>query len=120
MGRWGRCVLGTCLTGLQENLDPRKTKLELQLGSHTHNRVPPANVLITWNFDDPNDSPADDMVQAYRYEPNQSSAGDRSGGGGQGRQRNLCGIFLRVGMDASPSPLRLLHIHADAASQRFP
>ena len=34
----------------------------------------------------------------------------------EGRQRNLCGIFLRLGMDAS----WLLHIHAQAASQRFP
>ena len=54
-------------------LKPTKLELPLQLGSHTHNRAPPANVLITWNFDDPNDSHADDMVQAYRYGPNQSS-----------------------------------------------
>ena len=58
------------LTG---SLKPTKLELPLHLGSHTHNLVPPANVLITWNFDDLNDSHADDMVQAYRYRPNQSS-----------------------------------------------
>lgn len=58
------------LTG---SLKPTKLELPLHLGSHTHNLVPPPNVLITWNFDDLNDSHADDMVQAYRYRPNQSS-----------------------------------------------
>ena len=58
------------LTG---SLKPTKLELPLHLGSHTHNLVPPANVLITWNFDDLNDSHADDMVQAYSYGPNQSS-----------------------------------------------
>ena len=60
------------LTG---SLKPTKLELPLHLGSHTHNLVPPPNVLITWNFDDLNDSHADDMVQPYRCGPNQSSGG---------------------------------------------
>ena len=63
VGRWWRWVLGT---GLPPNWN------SLSLLPHPQSL---ANVLITWNFDDPNDSHADDMVQPYRCGPNQSSGG---------------------------------------------
>ena len=93
---------------------PKPTKLEL---SHTHNRVPPANVLITWNFDDLNDSHADDMVQAYRCGPNQSS---ERGTDQEAGSRDVKETFVAFFSESGWILLLLLHIHAGAASQRFP
>ena len=99
MGRWGRWVLGTCPAQTDQIRTPSL------LGSHTHNRVPPANVLITWNFDDPNDSHADDTVQAYRYGPNQSSErGTEQEAGSRDVKETFLAFFSESGWMRGPSP----------------
>ena len=66
-----------------------------------------ANVLITWNFDDLYDSHADDMVQAYRYDPNQSSerGTDQGEAGSRGTSKKPLWHFSQhLEMDATPPP----------------